>query len=443
MKNDGSRKRIAILGPFSFGNLGNAALQETLAQQVNLFFPGSEVYGCCIDPEDKEFASGVRPFPLNRSVPWNTWDHHAVATDVSEETAGHPPAWVEWVKRIPFVIPLVLAKRRLSQKYKPLKDEFVFWLRAYTFAKGFRVMIAGMGGLIDDVWGGPWADPYALFKWALVSKAARTPFVFMSVGAETIETSIGKFFLKNALSLAEYRSYRDVESREKVEKMGVRGPNHVFPDLAFSLRVEENPRQAPTNPCRKLAGISPMAYCDPRVWPTKDHTLYYNYLKTLGLLIEWLLQRDYRVVLFATQIRMDEAPISELKEIVLARVPTAAGQRLSETKLRTVQDAISLASQVDFVATSRLHGAILSFLAGTPVLAISHSSKITRLMEDMGLQEYCFDIDRAQPVVLQEGVLQIEANHEILRQRIRLKAAQYRALLEEQFKSVLGPIGCP
>jgi polysaccharide pyruvyl transferase WcaK-like protein len=442
VKTDGSRKRIAILGPFSFGNLGNAALQETLAQQIDLYFPGSEVYGCYIDPENREFAPAVRPFPLNRRIPWKIGEH-AQAMDKGRETAGHAPVWVEWVKRIPLVVPFVLATRRLSQKCKPVKDEFVFWLRAYIFARGFRIMIAGMGGLIDDVWGGPWAEPYALFKWAVVAKAARTPFVFMSVGAERIETSTGKFFLKNALSLAEYRSYRDVESREKVEKMGVRGPNLVYPDLAFSLQMEESPGPASTNPSRKLAGISPMAYCDPRVWPTKNPTLYSNYLKTLGLLIEWLLKRDYRVLLFATQIRMDEASISELKEIVLARVPAAAGQRLCESKLRGVQDAISLAAQVDFVVTSRLHGAILPFLAGTPVLAMSHSSKVNRLMEEMGLQEYCFDIDTVELAVLQEKILDIEGNQDILRQRIRSKVALYRVLLKEQFQTVFGPIECP
>ncbi len=441
MTKNKSRNRIAILGPVSFGNLGNAALQETLTQQIELYSPGSEIYGCYIDPQNGESSPTVRPFPLNRSIPWNMRGQ-ARTTQMGEETAGTPPVWVEMVKRIPFIIPFRNAARRLSRKCKLINDEFAFWLRAYTFAKSFSIMIAGMGGIIDDVWGGPWADPYALFKWAVVAKAARTPFVFMSVGAERIETSIGKFFLRNALSLAEYRSYRDVESKEKVEKIGVRGPNLVFPDLAFGLQVEERPREDSKSPFRKVVGVSPMAYCDPRFWPTKSSTLYHSYLKTLALLIEWLLQRDYRVVLFATQIRMDEASISDLKEIVLARVDTAAGKRLSENKLRGVQDAVSLAAQLDFVVSSRLHGAILPFLAGTPVLAISHSSKINRLMEDMGLRDYCFDIDTAQPAVLREKVLEIEANQEILRQKIRSKVASYRVLLKDQFQTVLGPIGC-
>ena len=60
--------------------------------------------------------------------------------------------------------------------------------------------------------------------------------MFVSVGAGPLGSAPGRFFVKLALSLADYRSYRDVPSREVVEGIGVRTKDdRIYPDLVFGL----------------------------------------------------------------------------------------------------------------------------------------------------------------------------------------------------------------
>jgi polysaccharide pyruvyl transferase WcaK-like protein len=436
------RNKVGILGPFSYGNLGNAALQESVVRQVHRYLPGSEIYGCFIDPENILGEGAVKPFPLDRTISVTSSSAMPTSSGSSVLEADPPKThiWREWAKRLPLARQCVYFGRRMLRQARSIPDELRFLARAYGFARECRILIVGMGGVIDDLWNGAWGDPYSLFRWALLARFAGTPFVFLSVGAERLETRLGRFFLRKALRLATYRSFRDQESKEKVERMGVRGPNFIFPDLAFSLKVAESSIAAQPKGIQRVAAITPMAYCDPRSWPIKDKARYQKYLETLAAVAGRLLNRGYRISLFATQIRMDSAPVSELKELILQSVPEGCRKQVVETRVGGVDELLTVAGQADFVVSSRLHGVILPFLAGTPVVAISHSSKINRLMEDMGLEAYCTDIEGSDPMRIEEQVLAIEAHQEALRGQIRDKVNSYRAALEEQFKTVLGPM---
>ena len=408
------RNSIGLLGPYSFGNMGNAALQQALAQQITRYFPGSEIY---VRAGDEQHA------PLRRT---------------QLEDTGTPPRenWKTWVKRIPFVKPLYRFARAIASKCQDFAEECAFLWRAYKFARHSRMLVVGLGGVVDDLWNGPWGDAFSLFKWAVIAKIADAPFIFLSVGAERLETPLGRFFLRRALALAGYRSFRDEGSKRKVEAMGVTGPNLVFPDLAFSLEIPNQGNAGATRVPRRFVGVSPMAYCDPRVWPIKDPVVYSKYLKTLSQLVLWLLRENYRVALVTTQIRMDRAPLRELKEMVLQGAPPGAAERLSEPEVQTVDQFLSFASGLDLFVTSRLHGVVLPFLVNTPVLAFSHSEKIDWLMADMDLSDYCVDIKCDDVDQLSRRILAIESNQEILRERIRRKVSEYRASLQIQYDRV-------
>ena len=427
-----NRNKIGLLGPYSFGNLGNAALQKALVQQIDKYLPDSEIYGCYIDPQRGPGAHRVLTFPLNRDVPWD----ECLVKSFSRATSTLRKGRTNWAKRIPLVVTIYPGARDFWRKCKDVKEELAFLLRCRRFLKDFRMLIVGLGGVIDDTWNGPWGDPFSLFKWAVLAKITGTPILFLSVGAEKIETTLGKFFLKKALALARFRSYRDCESKQKAEEMGVAGLNYVFPDLAFSLEIQDPPRPTAYRTADRLVGVSPMAYCDPRVWPVKDIAAYRNYLETLSALVLWLVQRRYKVVLFATQIRMDQASVAELKEMVLGHASSGVGDWLSEANVQTVDEFLSFASRLELVVSSRLHGVILPFLARTPALAISHASKIDSLMADMGLSEYCVGIRSTNLESLSRRILAIEANQEILRDHIGRRVDERRAALKKQFDFV-------
>ena len=432
-----SRNKIGLLGPYSFGNLGNAALQQALAQQLLRIFPGSEIYGCCIDPLTNRGDGGVLPFPLSRNVRVDQPAPRSADSGIESSRTSPPPAkWKIWLKRIPLVPAGYRLAREILSKCKDFADECAFLLRAYKFARHSRILIVGLGGVIDDLWNGPWGDPFLLFKWAVIAKIAGTPLVFLSVGAERIDTRLGKFFLRRALSLASYRSFRDEDSKRKIEAIGVTGKNWVFPDLAFGLDMPNRAGAAEALGPSRLVGVSPMAYCDPRVWPVENPVVYEKYLKTLSQFVLWLLREGYSVALVTTQIRMDRAPLRELKEMILKEASAEEAARLSEPEVQTVEQFLSFASQLDFFVSSRLHGVVLSFLVGTPVLAFSHSEKIDWLMADLDLSQYCLNIECDDAGELSKRVLAIESNQEILRERIRRKVSEYRASLQSQYDRV-------
>jgi polysaccharide pyruvyl transferase WcaK-like protein len=396
-----------------------------------------QFYGCCIDPDELAHAHQIQPFPINRHVP-RPWKPESSVPDRTRNDE-HPVeihAIRNWVET---TFPFSGAYRRARTVWSDLKEvreELAFCYQAYRFAKEFRLLVVGLGGVFDEVWGGKWGDLYCYFRWAVLARFAGTPMVCLSVGVEEINTRLAKFFCRTALSLAAYRSFRDVESKKKVEAIGVMGENQVFPDLAFGLQHGDCSGTVADHREPRAVGVSPMAYCDPRFWPIKDFSLYQDYLKKLSSFVSWLLHEGYEVVLFPTQVIMDSIAIEELKALVLEELPPNLHPRLSIARLHTVDECLALLSQLGTVVTSRLHGIILASLASTPVLAISPASKIDRLMEDMEMREYLLNIRRIDLPLLINRFQSLEANHEIVRRTMRRNVAKYRLAVETQFDLV-------
>ena len=440
MNPDSRRNKIGLLGPFSFGNLGNAALQETLVEHLNKRFPDAEFYGCCVDLSEPAKARQIFPFPLNRQVPW-TRKSRSVGPNRARmnESREEPRAICDWLKRTPPFSGVERRARTAWSKVKEVRQELAFCYEALRFAKEFRLLVVGLGGVFDEVWGGKWGDLYSYFRWAVLARIAGTPLVCLSVGVEEVTTRLAKFFCRSTLSLSAYRSFRDVESKQKVEAIGVTGELHVFPDLAFALE-RVGGRGNPTDHRNlRAVGVSPMAYCDPRFWPIKNLSVYQDYLKKLSSFVSWLLQDGYEVVLFATQIRMDSMAIEELKALVLEQAPLGLHARLSDAKLGTVDECLVLLSKLDTVVTSRLHGVILASLMSTPVLAISPGGKIDSLMQDMGLTDYVLNIQQIELPLLINRFRNLEANHEVVSRSIEGSVAKYRLASETQLDMVFQP----
>jgi polysaccharide pyruvyl transferase WcaK-like protein len=429
------RNKIGLLGPFSFGNLGNAALQEVLIQDLNKRFPDDEFYGCCIDPSEPADARHILPFPFDRHVPWPQPPGASKTTPATnEDSRARRKPIREWFKKTAMLLGLWDNMRLVWLRAGEIREELAFCVRARRFLKEFRLLVLGLGGLFDEVWGGKWGDLYSYFRWAVLARLAGTPLVCLSVGVEEVNTRLGKFFCRTALSLARYRSFRDAESKEKAEAIGVKRENWVFPDLAFGLEIKDSLILEADRMGRYAVGISPMAYCDPRFWPIKDASVYQGYLTKLASFVSWLLRTSHEVVLFPTQVRMDLAALEELKASVIREVPSSLHKNLSEANVRNVGDCLAVLSRLSMTVTSRLHGVILSHLVGTPVLAVSPASKIDRLMETMDLKEYVLNIQEFDLPLLVERFKRLETNGEIVRRDIQRKVSGYRKDVDTQFE---------
>src|SRR5262249_25527003 len=149
-----------------------------------------------------------------------------------------------------------------------------------------------------------------------------------------------------------------------------------------------------------------------------------------------LLRNGHRVVLFPTQVHMDRMAIGELKASVFEDVPLHLHHQLSDVKLRTVEECFALLSQLDLVVTSRLHGVILSFLANTPVIALSPARKIDSWMEEMELREYRLGTGRTEVSLLIDRFKKLDLNRHVVKQALRERVAEYRLAVDAQFDLV-------
>ena len=155
-------------------------------------------------------------------------------------------------------------------------------LQGYRFLRMQDLVIVSGGGQLNEEWGGPWSHPFSLFKWAVLARIARVPYVIVSVGVGKVRSKTSRLFLRVALRLARYRSYREKNSLGFAGSLLKRGNgDSVVTDLAFSLLPSE---VFPSAGIRAIAqgrptiAISPIIYANPRFWPYQDRSLYARYV---------------------------------------------------------------------------------------------------------------------------------------------------------------------
>jgi polysaccharide pyruvyl transferase WcaK-like protein len=236
------------------------------------------------------------------------------------------------------------------------------------------------------------------------------------------------------LLLSTYRSLRDSDSKIFAEKIGVKRINGVYPDLAFSLPLNST-GGAPTKfkQSRSTVGVSPIAA---NAWTTKDDPIYGKYINELTSLILSLIKRGYKIELFPSQVRMDSPIIEDLQKEVLKRCLKIEYDYLSVNRLTEVSELIRQLSMVDIIIASRLHGVLLSALMKKPVLALSYNPKVNSLMKDIGLSEYCLNIDQFDCRAGLKIFGQIEALRETIEERLTEKVSSYRRSLDMQYRQV-------
>ena len=295
-------------------------------------------------------------------------------------------------------------------------------------------MVAG-GGQLDEEWGGSWGHPYALMKWAVLARAAGASVVFLSVGGCRTDSWLTKLFLRIALSLACYRSYRDEGSRQLALAITPTADGPVVPDLAFSLSLITQPSMAATNSTGLRVGVSPIAYARPGMWPTEDPAQYERYMTELASFTAALLRRGIFVTLFSSS-SPDDQLFDDLRARIDPSLETEARARLSFGNVTSVQDLLVLLHSLDFVVASRLHGLVLSFLAGKPSIALSYDRKVETLMTDVGLKAYCLDIRSFTSENLLATFLNLQTNGPLVKSKLSATCCHYDQLLQNQYRLV-------
>jgi polysaccharide pyruvyl transferase WcaK-like protein len=105
-----------------------------------------------------------------------------------------------------------------------------------------------------------------------------------------------------------------------------------------------------------------------------------------------LLQRDYFLLFVYSSVGNDDRVVSEILERLDEDSRRKAARQMKTPAIRTWKDLVALLMDVDFLIASRLHSAILAFVAQTPTIALSFDPKVDWVMQDLGQTDYLLHI---------------------------------------------------
>ncbi len=404
-----SRKKLAFFGHFGWGNLGNESTLQAMLCNLRSLTPDAEFSCICTGPDTVAAA-------------------YQIGAVLSREPVGKP-----WVLQNP-------AARLARMLIVGIPSELYRWLKSLrTLWHADALIMPGTGVLTDAYTLLDWG-PYDMFRWSVAAKLCRCKLFFVSVGAGPIYSLAGRFFVKAALALADFRSYRDETTRQHLEGIGFRtGDDRVCPDLAFSLPEHLVPSAHERNGRRPVVGLGLMEYAGRYSVEKPTSAIYSAYLEVLVEFVRWLLAQDYDVRLLIGDVA-DQPVTKEFKSLLKQRSVTPEEGRIIDEPVASVDDLLKQLESTDLVVATRFHNVLLSLLLAKPVVAISFHHKCYSLMRQMGLLQYCQDINRLDTKELIEQFCDLEKNAERLRPLIKHKTDEFRTALNEQYSYIVEEI---
>jgi polysaccharide pyruvyl transferase WcaK-like protein len=395
------RLKVGIFGHFGGGNFGNESTLQAMLYHVRRLIPNADVTCICSVAETVAADYNIATVPISGVVvrPWTIRN------------------------------PLAKLARKLTIG---IVSELYRWYMGLMMLRGWDVLIVPGTGLLTDAYSLSGWGPYSVFKWSVIAKMCRCKLFFVSVGVGPLHSVAGRLLTKSALSLADFRSYREESSLRYLQAIGFQSDaDPVYPDLAFSLPLTLLAQINRSRDRRPTVGLGLMEYAGMRSGGlTSEH--YAAYMETLVVFAKWLLSRGYNVRLLFGDL-MDIPVIQEFKSLLRVR-HVILEERVIAEPITSAKDLFVQLAATDFVVGTRFHNVLLALLVNKPSIAISFHHKCSSLMSQMGLSEYCQDIKYLKSDMLIEQFCQLEKNASSLRCMIREKVIDCGKALEEQYQ---------
>jgi polysaccharide pyruvyl transferase WcaK-like protein len=400
------RTTVSLFGNFGTHNLGNEYTLQAIIHNVRKYLPDAEVNCICTSPREVTASHKVPAFPISDRL---------VKSAAGRRASGGAVA--KFIRRLFLRLPMELSR----------------WIKAFRTLKGTRMLVMTGTGMLGDFGIGPFDLHYEILKWSLLAKARRCKLLFVSVGAGPIAHPLSRSIVRWALSLADYRSYRDDFSKQYLARIGFdTGDDFVYPDLAFSLKPEPSASPRRTRNGR-VVGLGLMDYYGNDPTGKSSEATYQDYLEKVTAFLAWLLERKYTVRLligdatYDTRVRGDV--IGKLRETGFSYQE----RQIVDEPVASVEELLAQLAATDAVVATRFHNLVLALMLGKPVVALSYHEKISSLMAGAGMAEYCQSIRGLEVDSLVQRFLKLERNSRILESSLQTTVEKYRETLDEQY----------
>jgi polysaccharide pyruvyl transferase WcaK-like protein len=442
MRADLALRRIALFGNFGTGNLGNEATLQAMVYNLRRRLPNVEITCICPGPENTASEYNISAVPIRASFPiWKLSvsskdDKPAVASGSVSGTTLEAQSGTEleahrWFKAF------ARLRRLLRICTYPLVETYRCFKAISTLKESDMVVMTGTG-MLGDYGITPLGLHYDIFRWSVIAKLCGCKLLFVSVGGGPIRHRLSRCFIRVALALANYRSYRDAASKEYLEAIGIDVKNDpVFPDLAFSLPIAVN-----HDPGRQdiVIGVGVMNYHNRLDRPGNDETIYHDYLGRLASFVVRLLELRYTVRILIGDFVWDVGARRDLRRELEERGFNYKNGRIIDEPASSIDGLLSQLSSVDVVISSRFHNLLLGLMLGKPVIAISYHEKFQPLMTGVGLGKFCQDIEHIDVDELIGKVVTLQENAPGIKLQIARETESYRIALDEQYEVMLKDI---
>jgi polysaccharide pyruvyl transferase WcaK-like protein len=404
---DRKQRKICFFGHFGSSNFGNEITLQTILYHLRRGFPEAKFACICTGPEALAASQKIETVPINRDF----IKYRRLRT---------------WFARL------------LRKIFIGIPSELCEWLDAFRTLKRTDVLIIPGTGLLTDAYGLSRcrSGPYNLLRWSLIAKLRGCKVFFVSVGAGPLYTTLGRYFIKSALSIADFRSYRDDASLAYMKSIGFRtNGDRVYPDLAFSLPETTKPHDDKKGAGRLVVGLGVMTYPGKYSVEKPSNAIYLEYLNNLVAFAGWLLANDYVISPLIGDLS-DMSELKEFKSLLKASFGAYDEERIIDQPALSVEQLLPQIAATDIVVATRYHNVLLALVLNKPVIAISFHHKCASLMSDMGLAEYCHDINHMNAGRLIEQFQRVQKNAAKLEPVIRQRVEQSRKGLDEQYKLI-------
>lgn len=401
-------KKIAITNIVSL-NPGDAAILAGMFDILrNKYGDDAEIV---VFDKNAEAASALYPWARFNQAPF----HRKIRPGVLGKTFqrfgyGH------WIIRLRYwrlrVLGLVLRLRPLNflkVLFSPLDVEAVGEYLASD-------LIVSTGGtyLIENY--GLWP---AIYDYRL-SLSLGKPLVFFT---QTLGPFTQKKYQKafqDIFTRASVIFLRDERSKRHLIDIGIPKERiRLAKDAAFALRSPTELNKDGVSGERLKVAISVRSL---RFFNESGRDLWQAYLESVRAMVEMLATQFQAEVVFLSTCQgipeywTDDAAIAD--EVVSELSDDALARTSIDRRFRQPTEVVDAYARFDLVIATRMHSAILSLIAGTPVIGIAYEFKLEELFAQLGMARLSLPIQSIDPDTAKETLVYAINNLELLKEQL-------------------------
>lgn len=258
--------------------------------------------------------------------------------------------------------PVAINNRSFLAERVPGTDVITNWLKSYDL-------------MVDMRWGDSFTDIYGIRRLVSMNEMARlankanVPVVYGPQTLGPFDTSIGRYYGRQALSRASAVVSRDSKSSLYANRLG-RPVNATSTDVVFG--IDKPVRDKTIDVALNISGL---------LWNPNPHVNFENYRSDMTALADRLVASGREVTLFAHVLDSSnhDNDVPALAEFV---------EQSSGTVMKFIPNGLdevrAFVASANLVIGARMHACLNALSVGTPAIPLAYSRKFAPLLSDLG-----------------------------------------------------------